>query len=223
MQERVKTSFIPKQSLKVDRAPRRSGGGSMGIVNIVAVFILVLSLIGSAGVFLYEQFLKTSISSKRESLERARAAFEPATIKELARLNTRLSVGQQLLNAHMSYSRVFDEIELLTLQNVRFSEFNLSEVEPGVMGVAMKGSATSFNTLALQADAFGRSRVIQNPIFSDFNVDQFGAVIFSFVGTLNQSELAYTPRGSAPQAAPTAPAPAQEAPPSAAEQNEETL
>lgn len=194
MQERVKTSFIPKQSLKVDRGARRPSGSPVGIVNIVAIFILILSLLGATGVFLYEQFLKTTITSKRESLERARSAFEPATIKELSRLNTRLTIGQQLLNAHVSYSRLFDEIELLTLQSVRFAEFSLAETEPGVMGVSMKGAAASFNALALQADAFGRSRVIQNPIFSDFNVDQFGAVTFSFEGVVNNSEILYTPR-----------------------------
>lgn len=194
MQERVKTSFIPKQSLKVDRGPRRSGGSPVGIVNIVAIFLLALALLGSAGVFLYEQFLKTNIASKRESLERARSAFEPATIKELSRLNTRLTIGQELLNSHVTYSRLFDEIEILTLQNVRFAEFSLTETEAGVMGLSMKGSAVNFNALALQADSFGSSRIIQNPIFSDFNIDQFGAVTFSFVGTINNSEIIYTPR-----------------------------
>lgn len=222
MQERVKTSFIPKQSLKVNRVPRKAGGSPVGIVNIVAIFIFVLAIVGSAGVFLYEQFLKTNIASKRESLERARSAFEPATIKELSRLNTRLVIGQELLNAHASYSRLFDEIELLTLQNVRFSEFSLMETEPGVMGISMKGAAANFNALALQADTFGKSRVIQNPIFSDFNVDQFGAVIFTFEGTINTSEIAYTPRtGTSEAPAVNEPPPA--APPSGESVNQPSL
>jgi len=204
MQERVKTSFIPKASLKVERSrPQRSGGGTIGIFNIIAVFLLVLAVIGAVGVFGYEQYLKGSISGKRTSLERARAAFEPATIKELSRLNARLSVGEELLNQHRSYSRVFDEIEVLTLDSVRFSDFTLDETSPGLMTVSMSGAAASFNSLALQADSFGKSRIIQEPVFSDFNVDQFGSVVFSFVGTLNVSELGYTPSlSSSPQTPP---------------------
>jgi len=195
MQERVKTSFIPKASLKSERA-RTPSKSPMGLLNLISVILLILAIVGGVGAFLFQQFVTQSIVSKKASLEKARAAFEPATIKELSRLNARLLIGQNLLDGHVSFSNLFNEIEVLTLENVRFREFTLEETSPGNMKVSMDGTASSFNALAGQADAFGKSRILQESVFADFNVDAFGAVVFTYTATVNLDELKYTPSSS---------------------------
>lgn len=196
MQERVKTSFIPKASLAVERR-QSAPQNPVGIVNVIASIILILALVAAGGLFLFEQFTIQNIERKRASLERARAAFEPATIRELARLDTRLTAGQTLLNGHMAPSYLFDEIERLTLNSVRFKDFAFGEVGPGRVMVTMAGEARSFNALALQSDAFGASQFFTEPIFTDLNLDETGNVVFTFNGVVDTNELKFSGVSSA--------------------------
>lgn len=193
MPERVTTSFIPKASLETEkrRTPSRS---PIGIINVVASIILIASIIAAAGIFLFEQFTIQNIERKRSSLDRARAAFEPATIKELSRIDTRLNSAEELLGAHVAPSRVFDELEAETLDTVRFKDFAMAETGPGRLMITMEGEAASFNALALQSDVFGENPVFLEPIFSDFNIDSTGNVVFSFSAVVNLEEIAYRNR-----------------------------
>lgn len=197
MQERVKTSFIPKASLEAERK-RPTGAGAVGIVNVLSSLVLMVAIIAAIGLFLFEQFTVQNIDRKRVSLDRARAAFEPATIRELSHLNTRLSVGGALLDQHVAPSYLFDEIERLTLSSVRFNDFAFGDSGPGRVVVTMSGEAKSFNALALQSDAFGNSEFFTEPIFSDLNLDDTGNVIFSFTGVVDVNQL----RFRAPEAVP---------------------
>mgnify|MGYP000740056868 CR=1 FL=1 len=211
MQDRVKTSFIPKQSLSVERRAS-AGKNSIGVINVAASVILIAALVGAAGVFLFEQFTIQSIAQKRESLDRARAAFEPATIKELSRLNTRLTAGSTLLSTHPAPSRLFSEIEDITLSSVRFRDFSFSETAPGRITVSMNGEARSFNALALQSDAFGASDFFTEPIFDNLNLNEAGNVVFSFTGVVSGNTLRYQPRGSEPASTDTGAAPSESSP-----------
>jgi len=193
MQERVKTSFIPKASLSVERR-QTTNKTPVGIVNVIASVILIASILAAAGLFLFEQFTIQNIERKRVSLDRARAAFEPATIKELSRLNTRLEVGNALLATHVAPSYLFDEIEALTLDSVRFKDFAFGESGPGRVLVSMAGEARSFNALALQSDAIGDSDFFTEPIFADLNLDDTGNVVFSFSAVVDMNQLRFRAR-----------------------------
>ena len=202
MQERVKTSFIPKASLQQKRSPRSGVTSSFSLINFIAVIILIASIVGAVGIFLFEQYTIQSIERKRESLERARAAFEPATIKELARLDTRLNTGFTLLNGHVKPSQLFDELERLTLTSVRFSNFSYGETTPGRVFITMSGEARSFNALALQSDAFGESDAFNEPLFEGLNLNELGTVVFNVTSIVDESVLSFTAPssgGSAPQ------------------------
>jgi len=192
MPERVKTSFIPKQSLKVERTEsvRKT---TFGVVNVLASVILIAAIIAAVAMFGFESYVRSSITSKRASLDRARAAFQPETIKELARLDTRLSVGMTLLSSHVAPSTLFSYIEDETLSSVRFKDFAYSEVGPGRTMLTMSGEARSFNAVALQSDAFGRGGMFSEVIFSNLNIDSNGNVVFGFSGIVNTEKLLYQP------------------------------
>lgn len=190
MQERVKTSFIPKASLQTERL-HTAKGSPIGIINVVASIILIFAILAAVGLFIFEQFTVQNLDRKRASLDRARAAFEPATIKELSRLNTRLTVGGTLLSGHIMPSVIFDELERITLSSVRFSDFSFSEVSPGRFEVSMAGSARSFNALALQSDAFGGSELFTGPIFEGLDLDDTGNVVFSVTATVDASRMRF--------------------------------
>ncbi len=199
MQERVKTSFIPKASLQVERE-HHAPSNPVALANIITAVLLVLAIVGSVGIFLFERYTIQSIASKQESLERSRSAFEPATIRELSRLDTRIEAGKKLLAQHTAMSLLFDDLELRTLNTVRFAEFSYTEPNPGRIVLSMAGSATSFNTVALQAEEFSKSAIITEPRFSNVNLDQNGTIRFDFSAVVDVSRMRYT--GQIPEQAP---------------------
>lgn len=179
MEPKFRTSFIPKQPVAA-AAPRKASRGASGLVFLLALIIFLASVALAAGVFLYREYLEQSIASKSEQLERAREAFEPALIQELTRLDSRLSTANALLRSHISVTAIFDLLEENTLEGVRFTDFRYSVGSGDSITLSMNGQATSYGAVALQSDAFGRTRFLRDPIFSDVNLDQEGLVSFKF-------------------------------------------
>lgn len=191
MEERVKTSFIPKSSLKVERSETRSRN-PLAIVNIITGALLVVAIFGAGGMYAFEKYTMQSIASKKLSLERSRAAFEPATIRELARLDARINTGYSLLRQHVSVSQLFDEIETRTLSSVRFNDFSYSIADASRVLLTASGEAVSFNAVALQSDAFSKSSIITEPIFSNVNISKTGTIVFNFSAIIDTSRIGYT-------------------------------
>lgn len=191
MEERVKTSFIPKASLEVERK-QSPKGNPVALANVIAGVVLILAIVGSAGMFLFKQFTIQAIAAKKESLERSRAAFEPATIKELSRLDTRIKTGQVLLGEHIALSKLFDELEGLVLSSVRFDNFSYSAAGSGKVVMTAKGQALSFNAVALQSGGFAKSDIVTDPIFSNVNIGTTGSIAFDFEAVIDTARLKYT-------------------------------
>ncbi len=192
MEERVTTSFIPKASLKIEHAETK-GKNPIALANVVAGAILIITIASAGGLYLFERFSLQAITDKQQSLERSRAAFEPATIETLARLDTRLSTGETLLKSHVAVSKLFDELEARTLASVRFSDFSYDSTDPTQVHLSATGEAASFNAVALQSDAFSKSAIITEPIFSNVNISKTGTIDFDFSAVIDLSRLAYTP------------------------------
>jgi len=157
----------------------------------------VVAVIASLGLFLFKQYTRQSITTKSAALERSRAAFEPATIKELSHLNTRIETATKLLAAHPALSNLFDELEKKTLSSVRFSNFSYAPAASDGVALSLSGAATGFNAVALQSTAFSESSLIVDPIFSDVNIGALGVVNFHFSAQLNSGGMRYVPAGAA--------------------------
>lgn len=185
MEPKFKTSFIPKQPISGTSPKRKSGG--LGIISLI-LSILTMGVIALAvGVFLYQQLLDTTVDRKKATLDRAQAAFEPTLIQELVRIDNRLKAAEDILDNHVSISALFELLERLTLQSVRFESFEYSFLEDDRINITMSGNAKNFGGIALQADIFGRDRLINEPIFSGLNLDQKGNVVFDFTATIDKS------------------------------------
>ena len=201
MQERVTTSFIPKASLQVERETRSTRRGS-SLVSILAGVIFLLAAMASVGMFLFERYTIQSIEAKGATLERSRAAFEPSTIEQLSRLDTRLGTAEKLLSNHPALSNLFDELEEKTLTSIRFNDFFYDVGAQNGAALSFSGDAASFNAVALQSDAFSKSSLISDPIFSDVNIAPLGVVRFNFKASVHDTALHYVPLGAAPSEPP---------------------
>ncbi|MDP6387841.1 MAG: hypothetical protein QGG63_00990 [Candidatus Pacebacteria bacterium] len=189
VEQKTHTSFIPKKSLTV--ASRQSKGSSIGIFFLLTLIIFVGVIALAIGVFLYQQFLLKNIEQKNASLERARAAFEPALISEISRLDTRMRSAQDILSNHKAISAFFDLLEASTLESVSFENLDYRIDEGGKTSISMRGRALNFSSVALQSDIFGKTKFIQEPIFSDLNLDKKGNVIFNFSAFIDSRLISY--------------------------------
>jgi len=194
MESQIKSSFIPKDSSLRSSAPSaqyRSTGG-FDLLVLASVVLLVASVALAIGVFLYTQYLGSSISAKQQQIARAKDAMEPALVNELVRLDKRLQSSTELLAQHIAPSALFAFLEKTTLQTVSFSSLDLVAQSPSNMEVKLEGVAASVNSIALQADLFGKSGVITSPIFSDISRQGPDKVKFNVEGILNPAALRYS-------------------------------
>jgi len=188
METGIKSSFIPQAPITPARTEIRRRG-SFDFFILLSLVIFVASATLAVGVFLYSQYLTTSAKSKLAQLDRAKAAFEPALIQDLTRLDHRMRGADQVLGNHIAPTELFHLLEQLTLQTISFSDFDFNADGEG-MSVTMQGLAQSVNSVALQADLLSKSGVITNPIFSNIN-RQTGGVHFDLTAAVTPASLRY--------------------------------
>ncbi len=177
----VRTSFIPKKP--VVQANSAVHGGGVGIFFFIALIIFLGSVLLAGGAFAYERYLGQSIKSKSESLSRARAAFEPATIQDLMRLNDRLTEASTILDAHRAPSAIFGLLSATTLTTVAFDKFDLTSGADGKGILALHGKAGTFSDVALQSDAFNKEHSFKDVLFTGFTVSKDGGGVEFLVNT----------------------------------------
>ncbi|MFA6050884.1 MAG: hypothetical protein WC761_06890 [Candidatus Paceibacterota bacterium] len=189
METKFQTSFIPKTNLEPV-----SGGQKkpLGLLTFIATIIFFISVLVAGGMFGWHKYLSTQKVKMQQDLERNIKAFEPQTLQEYVRLNTRLNAAQQLLAKHVAVSYIFDFLSENTLQSVSFSDFKYSIEADGSASLNLNGSAKSYNAVAYQSEVLGRERALQDPIFSNLDLDNGGNVTFNFTTTVNPGFISYT-------------------------------
>jgi len=190
MDPQVQASFIPKKSLEMGATPR--GGGFGGLLFLIALLIFIASLVAAGASFAYMQYLNNAIASKAKSLALAEGAYDPGTIQDLVRLDSRLTQAKLLLQKHVAASGIFAFLSTQTLANVAFSSFSYNLNSDGSANISMSGSADSFSTVALQSDQFGGNKLLKNVVFTGITADAQGHVSFSVSATVDPSVLSYT-------------------------------
>lgn len=192
METGIQSSFIPKEAGKIASAPRpiSSGAGLPELLILASVILLIASAALAGGVFLYQQFLQGQTASKAAQLKRAEGSFEPSLIQQLTRLDDRMHAADILLNGHLAPSVFFDSLDQATLGTVSFSGLTLDSTDSRHINIKMTGLARSVNSIALQADLFGKNSVIYDPIFSGIDHQPDG-VHFSLTALVNSGAINY--------------------------------
>ena len=184
------SSFIPHEVAEI--SVRRAGkGGLIELFTLISIVLFVASGALGVGMFLYFQFLQANDASKIDQLERATAAFEPALIHELARLDDRMRSSSDILGQHIAPSALFRMLEQATIGSVSFRSLNFEAIDPQRMSIRMDGIADSVNAIALQADVFSKVGMVTSPIFSSIDRRADG-VHFSLSAQLNPSTLNFS-------------------------------
>lgn len=192
MEGQPKTSFIPKKPIQVsNKVPvggstgrRNKKGGS--IFYVISLIIFLLSLAALGGVYFWKYSLEQTIEGQVKSLEQVRNEFDENFVQSATRLNQRIVNAAKLLDNHLSPSTLFALLEEYTLQSVAFSNFVFADTKDGQIQVGGTGSALQFESIVLQSDAFGRTGVLRNVLFTDLQPElESNSVSFTFSATLD--------------------------------------
>lgn len=188
MDPQSSTSFIPKEALNAQR--ERAGG--MGLLFLIALLFFVTSLVAGAAAFGYGYVLNQELASDKASLTREEGAFDPASIKELVRMDSRLTQAKKLLSSHLAPSGIFDFLAGSTLQNVQFTSFSYALGDDGNADIELTGLTDTFSTMALQSDALGKSSDLRDVIFSNITVQQSGLIGFTVSAKVDPALISYS-------------------------------
>ena len=169
----------------------RTSSAAGGILFLIGLFLFIVSVVAAGAVFAYKGYLKTSITDKSDSLQKAKEAFNLSAIEDLMRVDLRIKQAQVLLQKHVAPSAIFSFLSLQTLQNVQFVSFNYALQDDVSAAVELEGVAASFSTVALQSDQFAASKALKDIVFSNIKVETDGKITFSVKATIDPSLINY--------------------------------
>ena len=179
-----KTSFIPKKPLIRENILGQQKG--VNLVLFVSIIIFFATTLIAGGVFLFGVLLTRQESSLTSSIERAREAIEPELVASLGRIDARIKAAKNILDNHTAISPIFDLLEQLTLSSVSFESLRYVVESEGKITLQLSGTARSYSSVALQSVLFGENRYIENPIFSNLQLNNQGSVSFNFSANINK-------------------------------------
>ena len=205
-------SFIPHDAGESKAARRSSEGGLWDLLLMLGIVALAVSCALAAGVFVYQQYLKTSINRSLDRLREAREQFDPSLVNQLTRLDNRMQSADDLLATHLAPSAFFSVLDQITAQTVAYQGLEMEVNDPRRITLKMSGVARSVNSIAFQADLLSQSGVFTSPIFSNLDRQKDGVhfSLNSFIDAtkINFADLinvAMSAASGATQASPAAP------------------
>ncbi|MES2223935.1 MAG: hypothetical protein V4469_03305 [Patescibacteria group bacterium] len=190
METKFQTSFIPKTSL--EPVASNTVHKPLGFFSFLSSIIFFITVLVAGGVFGWQKYLDNSKTQIKSDLEKNVKSFEPQTLDEYVRLNSRIDSAKALLAKHVAVSYIFDFLQEQTIQSVQFDDFKYEIGTDGAATLSMNGRAKSYNAVAYQAEVFGKERSLQTPLFSNLDLDTFGNVIFNFTTKIDPGFITYT-------------------------------
>ncbi|MEA1929885.1 MAG: hypothetical protein U9M92_03350 [Patescibacteria group bacterium] len=204
MDKQGQTSFIPKRPESGSLVSRPKRARSMGLINIIAGFLLVAALLFYGGSWFYRGVLADEINRPcqvsdladedrvqrcglRATVEREQQNLPQNTILLLQRLDHKFKIADDLLGDHLNILPVFAMLEELTLPSIYYDRFDY-----GAKGLSLSGQAASYEDIAIQTRIFSEDiGRIESFIFSDLNSNDAGRVTFRLTMILDQALASY--------------------------------
>ncbi|MDO8575513.1 MAG: hypothetical protein Q7R78_02330 [bacterium] len=176
------TSFIPKKTLSSVK-PRDTSSG-INFFLIVALLLFLASIIIAGLVFGWRLSLEKGIKSSEDFIINNEKSFDTDLLDTVTKTNQRLITGNEILSKHISVSKIFEILQGLTLQTVRFKNFAYTLDDKGDIKITMTGEGETFNSIALQSDELNKTDKLKNPVMSNFSLSDTGSVSFSLTATV---------------------------------------
>ncbi|OGI58054.1 hypothetical protein A2727_00215 [Candidatus Nomurabacteria bacterium RIFCSPHIGHO2_01_FULL_37_110] len=188
MEQNFQTSFIPKKPMIEERVVKTR---SIGLLNVLSVFILFTILLVTVGLYFYKGIVTKSITQMENTLNLAKNRFEPAKIAELQVLDRRLRASSEILSKHIAVTPIFEALQAITMKTVRYTKFNYDFGQDKKIIIQMNGMAIGYRSMALQSDLFTKNKNLIDPVFSNPTLDDKGNVLFDLEFSVDPSFVDY--------------------------------
>lgn len=163
-------SLIPKKF-----PTQQYGGEGLGVFLRISVIIFLASLLLTAGIYAYRNFLKNNLAGQKSVLQKLEIEFEPATISELERVSNSIASAGDVLRAHTMPSAIFDMIEASALPTASFNTFSYS-AEKNI--ITLTGEAASYSDVSAQSSVFEALPAVESATFGNLSLKEAGTVGF---------------------------------------------
>ncbi len=159
-----RSSFIPKETSGVipTQVRRRR---TVHVFGLIATILLAVSVLGSVGVFFYNDFLEKQLTTVKEELGKTSVKGTEDKIEEIKIYDRKLSLARNLLDGHLAPSYLFEELESSTKETIRFTEFDYT-YDPGFEAELMLVA----NTRELASSVLQQMQFSEDGLFLDFFV-----------------------------------------------------
>jgi len=187
----MQTSFIPKKPI----IESQSTGSGVSLFLLLSIILFIVALALAGGVWLWKGALVSQIEKDKAALVAAKDSYEEATINPLIRLDSRIEQSKLLLAKHIAVSPVFIMLEKNVLRNIQLKSMKFSSGNDAKIKIDLSGTASSYDALSKQADAFGSETLrlfISQPVISDFSPTTNGSISFNFTAMVDPKLVSYT-------------------------------
>jgi hypothetical protein len=188
MENSFQTSFIPKKII-TSTVPEKE---PKSFFSIISIFLLIISILASGGLYLYKTYLIKQQETLSASLIKTRDSFEKDTIDELEFFNRRAESARKILDSHIVLSPMFKLLGEITIPSVQYTNFEQQVNDKGFL-VNIEGLARDYRSIALQADMFNsiKGSYFKNVLFSDLQKDKSNNISFNLKFTIDPELLSY--------------------------------
>jgi hypothetical protein len=185
------TSFIPQQPA-VKIAPSFKPIVEFNVAMAISLVLLVAVVSASGGMYYWKKTVETRLMEKKRQLAGMTEKIDIDAIRELQRVDARLSIGKRLLENHYAFSAFLDLLESDTLSSVGITKVEY-ELKDRVPKVAIIGVAPGYMQLYLQEKNLQKVPSIKKLSLEKFSVQPAsGAVEFQMNAELTSNALRYT-------------------------------
>lgn len=193
MDPKFRSSFIPKRPVAT---PGRGGGGrsyhSFNLIGFLGTLLFIVTLLGAGGVFAYRLTLQRQIDQAGVNLAAVKDTLDLKQIASDEQLAARISMAKELVQKHVTISRIFNLLDSNTLHQVGWNELVFkTDPETGMVSIIISGEADDFNSLSLQEDLLERDPIFENPHMESIKLTPAGTLEFDFTADINQSLIGY--------------------------------
>lgn len=152
----------------------------LGWPRMLFALILIIAIAATGARLLiagYERVLSGRSADLDQEIQDLEKTIPADDLVRLITLDRQIKNIKLLLGTHIYFSKFLDELERLTLSQVRYIIMSASSDK---QMVTLSGSAPSMNAVSVQAAAFSKSKNIARLIVKSANTSPAGGVLFDF-------------------------------------------
>lgn len=187
------SSFIPKRG--ASKRKRKVRKGNIYVLTIVASIILTATLLASAGIYLYQQYINNQLQNEITQMNAAVSGFKEADMQRVQEFDVRLRQANQRLNNNASVAAILDSIEASVIDTVRLSGLSVTRNLDDNFIVNADIQTDTFDSTIFQRGIFVRGDVIDIVEVSDVNLTEVSS---AEPGTDLQQSVTFSAKLSVP-------------------------